>query len=72
MRTKYGGTDDAIGVEDVDEDVLDVAGGAFELRADLVALAVELVALGADVLEDDLAAGERRRGLVQRCRGSCR
>src|SRR5581483_4511749 len=60
------GTDDPVGVEYVDQDVLDVAGGAVERRADLVALALELVALRTVVLEHLAAALERRRGTVER------
>ena len=58
--------DNAVGVDDVDEDVFDVAGGTVEGRADIRAFAVELVALAAGVLEDDLAVGEGTGRLGER------
>ena len=66
------GADDAVGVEDVDEQVLDVAAGAVEVGADVVPAALELVALGAGVLEHLLPALERRPALVRSARASCR
>ena len=50
--------DDAIRVDDVDQKVLNVAGGAVKLRADLVSLALELVTLPTVVLEHHPAASE--------------
>ena len=64
--------DDAVGVEDVGEQVLDVAGGAVEGGADVVPLAVELVALAQFFSKTSLPLGDVAGLLRSAGRASCR